>query len=274
LEGSARAHRGPACQLPANLDGCKRAQGPRDVQRELGSLDRRVLCALSESAVRTKRRESGYALRSGELANYLGLSRRNKKNYEDLAGALWRLSRTVVHLNAHDELSGSWGTKGFMLLPELVAARVGREWELKYDFPQGANDLIERGALCTVDTHRLSSLKSPAAESLYCLLFDVAQWSRLPSIAYPIADLAQRLGLGVPTTTSGRRVYQDWSKPLRTIRTAAERTYSVGQIITDYCIAGKSADAVVTFFFARGRSRKRHLPPAAGVAGDQPHFDK
>ncbi len=227
---------------------------------ELGAHDRKVLCALSEHAMGNNRNEQGYFLRTAQLADILGLSRRNKKNYEDLARSLWRLSRTIVHLNQHDELSQSWGTKGFLLLPELAAHKIGREWELIYDFPEAANDLIRRGALGTVDVRRLNALKSPTAESLYCLLYDVAQWSKLPSITYGVADLIQRLGVSIPSRSNGRRIYQDWSKPIRIIHAAAEKTYSVGQIIVDYRVDNCGAGTNATFFFARGQCRKGHLP--------------
>ncbi len=229
---------------------------------ELGPQDRRVLCALSQHAVDNLSHENGYSIRAKVLADLVGLSLKNSKNYQDLPRCLWRLSRTLVHLNRRDELAQSWGTEGFLLLPHLEVCKAGREWEINYDFPEPAKRLLRNNALCTVDIHRLRALNSPPAESLYCLLYDVAQWSHLTCITYSIPDLTERLGLTMRHASNGRRTYRDWSKPLHIIRVAAERTYMHGQIIIDYKQEGRGTSSSITFFFAKGPCRTGHLPPS------------
>jgi len=240
---------------------------------ELGVSARRMLCALAEYAVKNgPSGEDGYRLSVRILCDLLGISTRSRSNYEEIPAVLWGLSRTVVHLNSRDELSKTWGTDGFLLLPRVAAVKDGREWMIEYDFPPAAKKMINQGQLCTVDTHRLKALRSPSAETLYCLLYDVAQWSKLPSVVYTAPDLRQRLGLSMPTTKGRSADYAHWGRLVSQIRDASERVYGVGQCLSDYRIFGKGAEAAAEFYFVSGNCRKGHLPPGSGPEESTPVF--
>jgi hypothetical protein len=230
---------------------------------ELGARDRRTLVAMTAiAAERGPQSDRGnYLTRSRELLDRMGVSKKSNKVREEIPGILWRTSRTGICLAAGDPLSGSWGTESFYLIPILMLIKDRRDYLIEYNVPAAANALIQQGKLCTVDLHRLHAIKSPAAESLYFLLYDVAQWSNKTWIEYSTPELAARVGIELSAFSLGGKRYTRWKKIIDILRAASKTVYDLAQYLVDFEIRGSGDESSFVYYFADAAFRKGHLPP-------------
>lgn len=231
---------------------------------EVGMNDRRVVVTMTEVASERGRQSDrgNFVIRSPEILDRLGVSKTSNKAREEIPATLWRLGGTAIRLATGDPLSGSWGTRSFFLLPMVDVIKDGRQYIVEYDFPAPASALIDQGKLCTVDLHRARVMTSPAAESLYFLLYDIAQWSNKTSMEYSVVELAERVGISVQTYSKGSKDYARWKRIVGTLQRASDEVYRLAQFLVDYDVRGFGASASFVFYFTDGPFRKGHLPHA------------
>ncbi|MGC1953033.1 MAG: hypothetical protein WA970_10780 [Gammaproteobacteria bacterium] len=231
---------------------------------ELSTADRRNLIALTHHAHVGARDEYGWTVKPRRLAELVG-ARYGECFRRDVAASLWRMAGAGLQLSRGDPLATAWGVASFYLLPLVTTERRGREQVIIYDLPDPAKELLRQGQLVTEDMQRLLALRSPTAETLYVLLYDLAQWqqkSYRQTATYQLEDLATRLGLSLVLTAAKGRTYTHWAKLHRQIERACERVARYAGFLRDWEFIGRGTDACVTFFFT-DRNTRRHLPPKA-----------
>ena len=194
-----------------------------------------------------------FHLTYSHLADLIALEK-TRRVRDSVAKALWRLSGTSLLLHAGDPLHNDFSSEGFFLIPYIRVKKISREIHIFYSLPDESKEFIRENRLTTADMHKLAALKTPTAESLFFLLYDVCQWLKKDYVAYDILDMAERLGLTTYTRQDNDRYDKvQWSMLKRYILNACEEICKYCGFLRDYKVEGKGRDTVFIFYFSTCR---------------------
>jgi hypothetical protein len=237
---------------------------------ELGADDRRILVALSHraSVIAAGATSDEYAIFHDELAELVGDP--SPGAWKRISLALWCLSGTYIQLLDGDPLvrTKGWSLNSFSLLPAVQVIPQGRRHLIRYALHPHAHEMLKSSTCTSFDVLRsLATRRRPAVESLYLLVFDVAQYTAEDHVDFSAASLHQRLGFCTyqPRATSAKTGLS-WPGINRTLKSIAEETEAIAGFITGFERAGSGARAAYRFHLARGEARRIHTFPTIANA--------
>ena len=233
---------------------------------ELGTDDRRVLVALSHQASSGTRDAKSklticdeYSIYHDELAELVG--EQPPRAWKRISLALWCLSGAYIQLLEGDPLvrMKGWSLNSFSLLPTVRITPQGRRYLITYTLHPDAHNMLQDDARTTFDMLRsLATRRRPAVESLYLLVFDVAQFTKGDYVEFSAASLHQRLGFCRYESHKAQQETDEWPSTNRTLKRIAEETESIAGFVTGFERTGTGPQAKYRFYLARGEARRIH----------------